>query len=324
MGRILLIRGGAIGDFILTLPAIRLIREAFPDTHFEVLGYRHIVALGERRYYFNAARSIEYAGLAGFFVPGGELAEELVEYFASFHQVISYLYDPDGFFEGNLRRAGVKNVIFASPRLDPHSGVHAAAQLSQPLEKLALFLPENRAEWSATVYPTEEDKAAANRFLSGQPELNGEHAAFGAGGQRILAVHPGSGGRHKLWPLDYWHQLLEALRKRPDAPSLLFVGGEADADRLQALRKPGEKVAMSLPLPELAAVLAKCAAFLGHDSGISHLAAATGVPTMALFGPTEPAVWAPLGEKVSVIQAESGEMQNLAVEEVSHLLNGLL
>ena len=117
---------------------------------------------------------------------------------------------------------------------------------------------------------------------------------------------------------------MEALRKRPDAPSLLFVGGEADADRLQALRKPGEKVAMSLPLPELAAVLAKCAAFLGHDSGISHLAAATGVPTMALFGPTEPAVWAPLGEKVSVIQAESGEMQNLAVEEVSHLLNGLL
>ena len=57
--RILIIRGGAIGDFILTLPAIKLLRENFPDAHIEILGYRHIVAVAEGRFYAESARSIE-------------------------------------------------------------------------------------------------------------------------------------------------------------------------------------------------------------------------------------------------------------------------
>ena len=74
MSRILVIRGGAIGDFILTLPALELLREAFRDAHIEILGYKHIVALAERRFYANAMRSIEYGALASFFARDGELA----------------------------------------------------------------------------------------------------------------------------------------------------------------------------------------------------------------------------------------------------------
>jgi len=66
--RLLVIRGGAIGDFILTLPAIKLLREAFPAAQLEILGYQHIVALAERRWYADATRSIEYSAMAGFFV----------------------------------------------------------------------------------------------------------------------------------------------------------------------------------------------------------------------------------------------------------------
>ena len=68
--RILVIRGGAIGDFILTLPAITLLRENFPDAEIEILGYEHIVALAHGRFYATAIRSIEYGPMAGFFVPG--------------------------------------------------------------------------------------------------------------------------------------------------------------------------------------------------------------------------------------------------------------
>src|SRR5438094_5661214 len=99
--RILVIRGGAIGDFVLTLPAIGLLRENFPGVHLEILGYKHIIALAENRYYAHATRSIEYAAMAGFFVPNGTLAPDLMEYFGSFNQVISYLFDPDKFFEEN-------------------------------------------------------------------------------------------------------------------------------------------------------------------------------------------------------------------------------
>ncbi len=74
MSRILVIRGGAIGDFILTLPAIKLLRDAFPSAHLEILGYKHIVALAEMSGYADAARSIEYGPLSSFFNRDGALA----------------------------------------------------------------------------------------------------------------------------------------------------------------------------------------------------------------------------------------------------------
>src|SRR6185503_7201136 len=83
-GRILVIRGGAIGDFILTLPAIKLLRESLPEAHLEILGHKEIIELARNRYYANATRSIDDAPLSRFFVPNSELASDLVEYFASF------------------------------------------------------------------------------------------------------------------------------------------------------------------------------------------------------------------------------------------------
>ena len=82
--RILVIRGGAIGDFILTLPALKLLRENFPNAHIEILGYKHIVALAEKRFYAKATRSIEYGPLSRFFARDAELPPDLVEYFGGF------------------------------------------------------------------------------------------------------------------------------------------------------------------------------------------------------------------------------------------------
>src|SRR3954452_23719780 len=138
--RILVIRGGAIGDFILTLPALRLLREGFPSSHLEVLSYKHIVALAEMSGYANATRSIEYAPLSSFFSHSAQLAPELVTYFGSFQQVISYLFDPDGIFASNLRQAGVRNLIVGPAKMTNEE--HAARQLARPLEQLALYLDD--------------------------------------------------------------------------------------------------------------------------------------------------------------------------------------
>src|SRR5882724_688372 len=102
--RILAIRGGAIGDFILTLPALKALREAYPDAHIEILGYKHIAALTENRFYAQAVRSIEYGPLSSFFAKNSELPAELANYLASFDLIISYLFDPDKIFENNVRR----------------------------------------------------------------------------------------------------------------------------------------------------------------------------------------------------------------------------
>src|SRR5436309_11954372 len=111
MKRILVIRGGAIGDFILTLPGLKALRDAHPHANIEILGYKHIAVLAENRFYAQAVRSIEYGPLSSFFAKNSELPAELANYFASFDSIISYLYDPDRIFENNLRRGGVENLL---------------------------------------------------------------------------------------------------------------------------------------------------------------------------------------------------------------------
>ena len=73
----LFIRGGAVGDFILTLPAMQLVRDSLPEIEIEVLGYDSISQLATASGIAVETRSIEYGPLAHFFIPGGELDEEL-------------------------------------------------------------------------------------------------------------------------------------------------------------------------------------------------------------------------------------------------------
>lgn len=301
MKRILVIRGGAIGDFVLTLPAIKLLRDAFPASHLEILGYKHIVALAENRFYAQATRSIEYGALASFFARGAELPGELANYFRSFDLVVSYLFDPDGIFCRNLDLSGVDNLITGNPKIS--GDMHAAIQLAQPLAELGLGLRDP----AARLYPSSDDRDVADSFLAGAAAP-------------VVAMHPGSGSERKNWPVEQWAALGTSLLDHPIAASLLIVGGEADQKQLAALRAAlrGRAVtsAENLPLPELAAVLSRCAVFIGHDSGISHIAAATGTPCVLLFGPTDPAVWAPANEHVHVLRAASASVSDIPLGEV--------
>ncbi len=162
MNRILVIRGGAIGDFVLTLPAIKLLRDNFPHARLEILGYKHIVALAENRFYAHAVRSIEYGALASFFARDANLSPELSDYFHSFDLIVSYLFDPDRIFEQNLRRCGVEKFLACSPKFTANE--HAARQLARPLEQLGLVLTDA----AARLYPSAADREFARAFLRHQ------------------------------------------------------------------------------------------------------------------------------------------------------------
>jgi heptosyltransferase III len=308
-GRILVIRGGALGDFILTLPAIRLLRENFPGCTLDILGYRHIAVLAEGRYYADSARSIEYGPLAGFFHPKATLDHALCTYFAAFQHIISYIYDPDGFFEGGLRRAGVKSLISASPKIG--EGDHAARQLARPLEQLALWLEDP----AARIFPSTHDLAQANALLEHLP-------------RPYVAIHPGSGSQRKNWPLERWLEVQRRVLDSQDAGHLLIIGGESDSEQLCAMKRvkttERQTILESLPLPVLGAVFSQCALFVGHDSGISHLAAAAGVPCLLLFGPTNPKVWAPANGAVAVLQPADGLLASLGTETVLARIHEML
>ena len=301
MNRILVIRGGAIGDFILTLPTLKALREAYPQAHLEILGYKHIAVLAEHRFYAQAVRSIEYGPLSSFFAKNSELPTDLANHFASFDLVISYLYDPDGIFENNLRRCGVENLIHGPAKVDDRD--HAARQLARPLKELGL----RASDFAPRIYPSTEDRKFAEDFLRGMP-------------RPILAIHVGSGSEMKNWPIENWIEfgnvVLDSDKFRG---SLIIVSGEADQGRSNELetiwRNDRVHFARNLPLPVLAALLGH-AIFVGHDSGISHLAAAVGAKCILLFGPTNPEVWAPMNENVEVIRGLNGDMREIGCEDV--------
>ena len=292
-GRILIIRGGAIGDFILTLPVFAALKRQFPAVSLDVLGYPHIACLASAGGLVAGVKPVEARPLAGFFARKGELAPELAGYFAEFHVIFSYLCDPDELFRNNLAKVTKAQVIQGPHRPNESQPLHATAQLLQPLERLAIFDadPQPRIELPAPASPV----------------------------ARTLAVHPGSGGERKNWPEANWAALLQQLVATTDR-SFLLVGGEAEGERLQrlaaALPPSRVSIARSLPLPELARRLRDCAAFLGHDSGISHLAAALGLPGVVLWGPSNATVWRPMSNRFELITAPGGDLASLGVAEV--------
>ncbi|MBI5393965.1 MAG: glycosyltransferase family 9 protein [Verrucomicrobia bacterium] len=318
--RILVIRGGAIGDFILTLPAIGALRERWPQAHIEILGYPRILALADRRHYADTVRSIDAAAMASFFVDGGDLNDALGDYFGSFDLIVSYLYDPDDIFGTNLRRCRVRNLVCGSAKPEKE---HAAVHFTRPLAALGI----NVADPVPRIFPSADDRAFAEGFMRSRRREEADAATDKANrlltsAATFIAVHPGSGGQHKVWPADRWADVIRWLRDELKRDVMLVLG-EADDVARRALEPLKLPMAENLSLPRLAAVLERCALFAGHDSGVTHLAAAVGTPTLALFGPTSPAVWAPRGPRVWVLAAD-GPIKLLSLELVRDALRDMV
>jgi len=313
--KILFIRGGALGDFIVTLPTLRLLREKWPDAHIEVLGHPHLAEIALHRHYLNGVRSVNHGPLSAFFTPRAVLDPAWMDYIGSFDLVLSYFYDPDELFLVNLRRCQPGEILTRSPRVPDNFGRPAARHFAGIVAPLGLALADDAA---SDLFPTPADAGAARAFLSGMKP-----------GARLVAVHPGSGSETKNWPPESWAELGWRLAEAVPQLALLVVEGEADAAPAQAVVEAWKHVphlrARLLPLPILAALLRESALFLGHDSGITHLAAATrrDLPVIALFGPTDPAVWAPPRAGVRALRGEP-TLRNIYVDEVFHAARKIL
>ncbi len=325
-GKILVIRGGAIGDFILTLPVLSALRKHFPQARLAVLGYPHIAQLALAGGLADEVRSIEARPLAGFFARHGTLAEELQDYFAGFAVILSYLYDPDQIFQSNVARCSPAQFIACPHRPDEKARLHATEVFLKPLERLAIYAADivprlnlaPRDPSLPSARPPGSPNSEPNRLQSdGQPAWAESH---------WLAVHPGSGSEGKNWPEARWTELLQSLA-RTMVWQFLLVGGEAEEGRLERLARalPESRIerARNLALPELARRLAACAAFLGHDSGITHLAAAVGLPGLVLWGDSAEAVWRPLSEDMKILR-EPGGLAQLPVARVRDQVDALL
>jgi ADP-heptose:LPS heptosyltransferase len=301
--RILILRGGAIGDFVLTLPVLTALRAHYATTRIAVLGRPHIVPLAQAGNLAEEIRSIEDRRLTGFFVRKGPLDPEWAAFFSGCDLVVSYLHDPEGVFRENLRRCSQARIVEGPHRPDESQPVHATDVYLQPLRALGILDPDPVPRLSMRP--------------EGPPRAGGSQATHCR-----LALHPGSGSQRKNWPEDKWAELIGRLLEETDS-HLLLVGGEAEGDRVKRLAagRPTARVgpAEHLPLVELAWRLSGCAALVGHDSGISHLGAALGLPGIALWGDSAEAVWRPRSDRWLVLRDPRG----LAALPVSRVLTAV-
>ena len=283
--KILVLRGGALGDLILTLPVLDALRTENRRSFIELWGIQPQVGLVESADRIDRLDSLEFAPL---FVPG-PLPFALQRRVGAFDLAVSFLSDPEEVVAGHLASAGIRRVIKAAPIRQP--GVHAVYQLASVLETLGLRL---RAPVPRLEIARDQSREAA------------------------LGFHLGSGSLQKNWPFDRWSDF--AQRIAPRFERLILMGGEADEERTRKFQRGWRGSALEVmrqsSLPELARALGECAVFVGHDTGLSHLAAAVQTPTVALFGPTDPGIWRPLGDHVKVIRSVNGRMDNISVAAV--------
>ena len=304
--RVLVLRGGAIGDMMLTVPALAAIRRHWPAARIELAARSPAAALAKEGGLVDDVLSLESGEVSRLFVGRIEPDPERAARFAGIEVAVNYLHDPDGRVSRHLAAAGVRGVMAGSPIVtEGHAVDHFLRVLG------------------ANGVPVEY--GAAPRLEVPAPRVAcGREWARALGGAAIV-LHPGSGSARKNWPLGHFVSLARRLREKTSFRPV-FCTGEADAALAREVAEgPEGFVLMSdVALPELAGRLVAAAAFVGNDGGITHLAAAAGAPVVALFGPTDPDTWGPRGDHVTRVVAAERSVEGLRRIRVDDVWSALM
>jgi ADP-heptose:LPS heptosyltransferase len=296
--QILIIHQGGLGDFILCLPAFGSIRRCYPKAQIELMGYPRILHLVEKRYYVNRGKSIDQAGFGSFYLKDGNLGGAVSRYFAGFDRAFLFLQDRGRIFSDNIRKTGIKDVFPISPFPEKGKRVHV---IDHMLSSLSLMgIPPGGS--IPRIFLLEEDRQFAEEWL----RHRGAHEGVQKG---LVALHPGSGSRKKLWAIENFLDLAARITGDMRLRTIFFIGPaerEYLGSGLERMRSMSPLWAEDLPLIHVASLLDRCRCYIGNDSGITHLAAAVGIPTIALFGPTDPKIWGPRGKKVAILRKNPG------------------
>jgi ADP-heptose:LPS heptosyltransferase len=295
-GALVVVRGGALGDNLLGVPALRALRRRFPGQPLHLVAPQPQAGLLRHLGVVDGALAVDDPSLTSLFLEGRPL-ERLPAQLRQAGLAVVWLHGGD-VIAANLARAGAGQVLSARALPDEGGAVHAADWLLQTLAPLGIQAPPDwdREPWLSVPPETQEWAARWHR------EEVGEGPYF--------VLHPGSGSARKNWPGAEWAAAVREYQHLTRL-ALVVVAGPADDGPLESLLAalPRQSWSPARPdvvfrppdLTQLAGVLHRAASFLGHDSGVTHLAAGLGRPTVAVFGPTDPALWRPRGPRVRVL-----------------------
>ena len=293
--KILILHPGGLGDIILSLPAVALVRKRHPSASITMAGnIDHLAPVG--RPYIDRVVALATLPLHRLH-SAGDLPEEDVQFWKSYDRIISWTGWGNSTFVHQLKR------------LHPHACIaswHPGAGEQRHVAQIFIDSLGPEFQGASGLQPVilKVDRVAdadAARWLIGQGWRSTE---------RLIALHPGAGSEVKRWPLSRFVDLALRLNATAGNAKLLIIEGPAEAGIsaavLQALPYGAAIAVPSVSLRLLAGLIARCEIFVGNDSGIAHLAAALNIPSVVLFGPTLPQHWAPLGGHVKILRDSSG------------------
>ncbi len=263
---------GALGDFACAVPALRDLRAR--------RGSLSLVARGELAALAKRIAADDFTAIDGRVGTWPFLAdppEEAFAFFGRFEEVWSFTGHGRPEVAETLERltGGRAHVHPFRPEGAVHLAAHYLACLDSPRRLVDLAEPE----------------PAIRASLGGAAEPS-----------RDLVLHPGSGGRAKRWSREGFRRLAHDWRERGGRVVVLL--GHAEADERGFWTENTDEIASGLELVDVAQLLARARGYLGNDSGVSHLAGLVGVPGVALFGPTDPALWRPPSRTIRAVRLE--------------------
>lgn len=325
LARIVVARPGALGDTLLTFPTLGLLRRWAPQARMSVIARADILPLLRANGLADSAEPWDLLDWATLFTDAAgerDLTPLARDTFVGADVSIIWASDQQKSLTRRLAELGVTRRIVAQA-LQPTGAprpVHAAVWLAEALQPLGIALPslDMLTALTAPLRPPAEDDAQATALWRD----------LGLPTSAVVALHPGSGSQTKRWPAD---RFAEVARLACDAGyTPLLLAGEADMLALAETQAACARldliptVACGLRVGVLVAALARCAGYVGNDSGVSHLAALAGAPTVAVFGPTDPARWAPIGPRATAVRAPDHRLANVAADAVWDRLRALM
>jgi heptosyltransferase-2 len=323
-----ILQPGALGDCILTLPLAMLMKETVCSGGVDIIGRTEYIGILPGRSCIDGVKSMETLGLHRLFVRENEFTlgdpDPLIMTFAEWTWITTFLGQTDSDFERNLiytancsHSAEVMMLAMKPPT--EFKGHIREFYKQQFIEQSGVSDDQNKRQVGTTmIKPTSADIVRGMEALAENGVIPG---------RKPIIIQPGSGGAHKCWHLDNFLSVAKMLQTT--GAEVLILLGPAEMERFGEAEMA--KIIMTAPrltnppLADVVAVLSNSAGYLGNDSGITHLAAAMGVQTVAVFGPTDPALYAPLGPDVTILQtleekfteAISPQLQQQAIEALT-------
>ena len=270
--RVLVIFPGALGDLICALPAIRAIIRRHPDAAIELMARADLARFAVGRLGVVAGHSIDRREVGMLFKQEDDPAAR--DFFGRFDRIYSFFAADDPAFRRSLEAACLGEISLHAFR-SPGAGHISELYLSSiDADRESLFCPINLSA---------ADLDAADCILH---TLEVNRSSY-------LLIFPGSGSPTKSWPLD---RFIELGRTLSASIKVVVVLGPAEQRFRPHLDRSELATLADLPLETVAALSHLAAGFVGNDSGVSHLAAASGARGVVMFGPTDPARWSPRGD----------------------------